>query len=369
MRIPGYDEKLSHVLEFVFKGKGARTSVSTARDVARLAGVSQSTVSRVLNNYAHVRPEVRERVAAAVKALAYEPNELARSLVTNRSRSLGLIVGDINNPFFAETTKGIVETARHRGYAVIISTTNNQHGVHGEAIRLLRSQQVEGLILGSVEMGEPDVTALVESGFPTVFYNRVLHANAGHYVTLNNLRGARLMTEHLLGLGHRRIAVMPGSRSFSTFSERLQGYGEVLREHGIPVDARLVLPYAGYASDRQGSLRRLLNQSEPPSAIFAMTDNFALEVMDTLADLGLRVPEDVAVTGFDDISLAGHSRIGLTTVAQQKHLMGRLVVEALVEILEARTREQPPQPTRILLEPQLLVRRTCGAELHTHSTN
>ncbi|BDG59061.1 LacI family DNA-binding transcriptional regulator [Caldinitratiruptor microaerophilus] len=334
----------------------------TARDVANRAGVSQSTVSRVLNNHPHVRPETRKRVLDAIAELDYHPNQAARSLVTQRTGSIGLVVGDIRNPFFAETAKGIVDTSRSYGYRVVLCTTDNQDTLQSEAIKLLRSQEVDGLIFGSVRMDDAEVLALIESGFPCVLYNRVLKTDAGSYVVLDNRKGARMATEHLLKLGHRRIAVLTGSRQFSTFAHRLEGYSEVLREYGIPVDRHLILDHQAYAADRIGTLRRLLGQRRPPTAIFALTDDYALQVLDTLAELDVPVPEGMAVVGFDDIRIAGHSRIGLTTVAQRKDLMGRLAVESLMELITARAEGRTPQPIRLVLEPQLIVRRTCGAQ-------
>ncbi|HYF90759.1 MAG TPA: LacI family DNA-binding transcriptional regulator [Symbiobacteriaceae bacterium] len=335
----------------------------TARDVAKRAGVSQSTVSRVLNNYVHVRPDVRDRVLHAMKELQYQPNEVARSLVTQRSRSIGLVLGETSNPFFAETAKSIVEVCQGFGYCVILSTTDSRPDLLPDSLRLLRSQQVEGLIIGAVEKDDSVVAELVASGFPCVFYNRVLNTNSGSYVILNNVRGGHMMTEHLLGLGHRRIAVLTGPQKFSTFAHRLEGYAAALREQGIAFDSQLVLQYSVYTADRTKAIKRLLGLKNPPDAIFAMTDSMALEVMDTVLQLGLRVPEDIAVVGFDDIALASHHRICLTTIAQHRQLMGRLAAEALLEQINARAEGRTVQPTRIVLEPQLVIRHTCGSPI------
>lgn len=335
--------------------------MATEADVARMAGVSQSTVSRVLNNHPHVRPEVRERVLQAVAVLQYQPNQVARSLVTQRTRTVGLVVADLRNPFFAEVAESVISACRGYGYQVLISTTGDQPDVQARAIAWLRSQQVEGLLIGSTPMADREVKALIDSGFPCVLFNRILHTHSGSYVALNNRLGAQMATEHLLNLGHRRIAVLTGPRYFSTFAHRLEGYAAALKARGVPRDRRLVVDYASFATDRQGVLRWLLALTPPPTALFALTDSYALEVLDVLDSMGVPVPEGLALVGFDDINLAGHSRIGLTTVAQNKHLMGRMAVETLMELIRARDEGRPAQPVHLLLEPQLVVRRTCGA--------
>lgn len=332
----------------------------TARDVAKRAGVSQSTVSRVLNNYKYVSPEVRQRVLQAIEELNYKPNQVARSLATSRSCMIGLLVADFNNPFYPETAHGIVEACRAYGYNVILGTTNNNQRVQAELIQSLRAQQVDGLILGSVQMGDPTVTELIESGFPCVLYNRIVHPDSGSYVVVDNRKGGRRAVEHLYSLGHRRIAILRGPHRFSTFAHRLEGFQEAMRELGLK--ANLCIDFAAYAKDRRGTIQRLLSGPAAPTAIFAVTDNYALDLLNTLGELGVRVPEDIALVGFDDISLASHSLIGLTTFTQQQHLQGRLAVEALMELIRARDQGRTVPPTRIVLEPQFIIRRTCGAQ-------
>lgn len=333
---------------------------ATILDVARRASVSPATVSRVLNGRPHVRPEVRAAVERAVAALGFRPNPVARSLVGGGSRTLGLIVADITNPFYAETAKAIVETARGRGYMVVLCNTDNLPRLQAEEIRMLREQRVEGIILGSVHRRDPAAEELVASGFPCVMYNRRLASQAGTFVVLDNVRGAEEVTRHFIELGHRRIAFLAGPPSFSTAAERLTGYRRALAHAGIPSDRRLVRQGQFKAELAYQAARELLQQRPRPTAIVAGNDLTALAVLDAAARLGVRVPEDVGVSGFDDIELAGSERIQLTTVGQQKAEMGRLAVNYLLELLEARDRFRR-DPIHHVLPPTLVVRRSCGA--------
>lgn len=332
----------------------------TLLDVAARAAVSRATVSRVLNSYPHVRPEVRERVLKAIAALRYRPDRIAQSLVRGETRTIGLIVADITNPFYAETAKAIVETARGRSYTVVLCNTENLPRLQAEQIELLRQHRVDGVILGSVHLHDPPVEQLVASGFPCVMYNRRLRSGAGTYVVLDNVRGGEEVTRHFIALGHRRIAFLAGPRSFSTASERLAGYRRALRAAGIPWDSHFV---------RQGQFKPdlafqaavdLLKGAPRPTAVVAGNDLTALAVMDAAHDLGLRVPGDLAVSGFDDTDVARRRTIQLTSVAQQKAEMGRLAVTYLLEFIQDPERFRR-DPIRHSLPPTLVVRRSCGA--------
>lgn len=333
---------------------------ATILDVARRAGVSPATVSRVLNGRPHVRPQVQDAVGRAVAALRFRPDPVARSLVGGGSRTLGLIVADITNPFYAETAKAIVETARGRGHMVVLCNTDNLPRLQAEQIRMLREQRVEGIILGSVHRRDPAAEELVASGFPCVMYNRRLASQAGTFVVLDNVRGAEEVTRHFIELGHRRIAFLAGPPSFSTAAERLTGYRRALAHAGIPFDRRLVRQGQFKAELAYQAARELLQQRPRPTAIVAGNDLTALAVLDAAARLGVRVPEDVGVSGFDDIELAGSERIQLTTVGQQKAEMGRLAVNYLLELVEARDGLRR-DPIHHVLPPTLVVRRSCGA--------
>lgn len=196
----------------------------TIRDVASRARVSAATVSRVLNESAGVRPALRDAVRRATRALRFVRDGVARSLARGRTRTLGLIVADLTDPFYAGTAKAIADAARGRGYTVVLCNTDNLHGLQAEQIDMLHRQQVDGILLGSVHLSDPPVERLVRAGFPCVMFNRRLASGAGTYVVLDNVRGAEEATRHFLTLGHRRIGFIARPRDFSTAAERLAGY-------------------------------------------------------------------------------------------------------------------------------------------------
>ncbi len=337
-----------------------RNRPSTITDVAGRAGVSRATVSRVLNAYPHVRPRVRAAVQRAMRTLGYRPDQVARSLARRETKSLGLVVADITNPFYAETARAIVETARGHGYNVILCNTDNLPRLQEEYLEVLRQRRVDGIILGSVFLDDPAVEALVEAGYPCVMYNRRLRSGRGNYIVLDNVRASHDLTRHLLGLGHRRIAFIAGLRELSTAAERLQGYRAALRAARLPADPRLIRPGAFKAEMAQRAAQELLKLPRRPTAIVAGNDLMALGVMQAAGDVGLLVPEDLAVVGFDDIEIAAHRQVQLTTMAQQKAEMGRMAVVWLLEVIRD-PRRYARQPLQQILAPTLVVRRTCGA--------
>jgi len=338
----------------------AKTLQPTIGDVARRAGVSRATVSRVLNEYPHVRPQVRTDVQRAIRALRYRPDQVARSLARRETKTLGLVVADITNPFYAETARAIVETARGYGYNVILCNTDNLHRLQEEYVEVLRQRRVDGIIFGSVFLDDPVVEALVEAGYPCVMYNRRLRSGRGNYIVLDNASASHDLTRHLLDLGHRHIGFITGLRDLSTASERLRGYRAALRAAGLPADPRLMRPGAFKAEMAQRAAQELLKLPRRPTAIMAGNDLMALGVMQAAGDLGLRVPEDLAVVGFDDIEIAAHRQIQLTTMAQQKAEMGRMAVVWMLEIIRD-PRRYRREPLQQILTPTLVVRRTCGA--------
>lgn len=339
---------------------GPRERVATISDVARRAGVSRATVSRVLNNYPHVRPHVRRAVLQAMDALGYRPDHVARSLARRETQTLGLVVADITNPFYAETARAIVETARGHGYNVILCNTDNLPRLQEEYVEVLRRRRVDGIIFGSVFLYDPVVERLVETGYPCVMYNRRLRSGLGNYIVLDNVCASRDLTTHLIRLGHRRIGFISGLREISTAVDRLRGYQEALRAAGLSLDATIVRPGAFKAEAAQRAADELLKLRRRPSAIVAGNDLMALGVIQAAGEMDLRVPEDLAVVGFDNIEIASHREIQLTTMAQQKSDMGRLAVEWILEIIRDPERFAR-SPLQQVLAPTLVVRRTCGA--------
>ena len=219
---------------------------------------------------------------------------------------------------------------------------------------------MDGIIFGSVFLRDPVVEALIDADYPCLMYNRRLRSGRGNYIILDNVRASRDLTSHLIKLGHRRIGFIAGLRDVSTASDRLRGYREALRAVGVVPDPMLVRPGAFEAEIADRATKELLKLRCPPTAIVAGNDLMALGVIQAAGEMGLHVPEDLAVVGFDDIQIAGHWEIQLTTMAQQKAEMGRLAATWMLEIIRD-PRRFTRQPVQQVLAPTLVVRRSCGA--------
>jgi LacI family transcriptional regulator len=328
-----------------------------SRDVAAAAGVSQSTVSRVLNQSAAVRDETRRRVEAAIERLAYVPNAAARSLITRHTRQLGLVVSNITNGFYPEIIAAITSAALEQGYTVVVGSAGEREGSQTAYLKLLAEQRVDGAILTSTLLGDaPDLARLADSGLPIVLVNRTRADLPLDSVGLDNVEAGRLATGHLVAHGCRRIAFVGGRVDTPTNRDRQAGYRAALAAVKLPVDESLVNDgqytwASGYERTRD------LLAGAAFDAIVAADDTVALGCLDALADVGLAVPGSVAVVGFDDIAAASLRAISLTTIGTSARQMGE---EATTLLLDRIRRREVGPPRRIVLAPRLIVRHSCG---------
>ena len=334
----------------------------TIKDIGRMANVSHTTVSRALNNKSRIRIETKEKILAIAKELNYRPNFIARSLVMRQTKTFGLVITTIANPFYNELAQGIEATARGFGYNIIFCSTHSDLSAEKHYIEMLRSKGVDGIIFTSAHMEDPNIVALAEEGFPIVLVNRrtyhPLVKEKVDYVGVDNILGGFLAVEHLIRLGHNRIGLIGGSSESSVGLERLEGGRKALETYGLEQrdDYSLegnFLKEAGYEGGK-----RFLKMVEPPSAIFASNDYMALGIYQAVLEEGLSIPEDMALIGFNDIEFAAIKGIELTTIGQKKFEMGSLAVEILIEKIERD--ENQPSMKEIFLKPELIIRKTCG---------
>lgn len=333
--------------------------MSTLRDVARTAGVSISTVSCVINRTKFVSPELARRVEEAIKALNYRPNTLARGLRTNETRTLGLVMSDITNLYFAELARGVEDRAERGGYTVFLCNTDADPRREATYVQRLLGQKVDGIIFTSVRQDDTPVRRLAEDGFPMVLINRRIHGVETDYVGTDNVRGAARATEYLISLGHTRIGFISGSAYSSASVDRREGYIQTLAKAGLPLDEELI--QEGDLRQREGyaATRRLLSLPNPPTAIFAGNDLMALGAMEVAAEMGRQVPEDLSLVGYDDNQVAALPGVQLTTVRQPAYEMGQLAAEILLEKLKLNSAKDWT-PRHILLRSELVVRRTTA---------
>ncbi|HEV8340569.1 MAG TPA: LacI family DNA-binding transcriptional regulator [bacterium] len=334
-----------------------REKTPTVRDVARRAGVSPSTVSRILTGITPVSPEKRQRVERAIRRLGYRPNALARGLKQRRSYSIGLLIPDITNPYFAEAAKGVEEAAQRGGFAVLLCDSENDLGREARYLEVLRERQVDGLIF--VTAG--DGAGLLRSwqGRPLVVMDREVPGLAADSVSTDNARGAYDITRVLLERGHRHVAFLAGPQTLAPARLRLRGYRRALREFKIPIRPDLIHNAGFTVEGGRTAMQAVLRSSLRPTAVVASSDVMALGAVQAIEDAGLRVPADISVVGFDDIPVAALVRPPLTTVAQPVRQMGEAAVRLLLEQFAEGGRA--PGPRRILLQPRVIIRESVGA--------
>jgi LacI family transcriptional regulator len=336
------------------------TKRPTIKDIARIAGVSAATVSLALHHHPKISRQTRDRVAAIAEKLRYSPNYAARSLVGSQSKTLGLVITSILNPFYPELAKGIEDKALELGYTVILCSTTYDHRLQHRFIDLLRSRGVDGIVFTSVELDDPDVKPLLDDGYPFVLVNRRIRNRrldkTIDCVVLDNVAGGYMAMQHLLALGHRRIAIIAGSMSVSTAVERTEGAKEAMMDAGLAMDPALLVECHFSTEQAYEATRKMLTRRSRPTAIFSQTDYMALGVREAVFDAKLRIPEDVALVGFDNIAAGAVRGVELTTISQKKYEMGTMAIE----ILCRRINDAAVPPSQIILEPEIVIRKSCG---------
>jgi LacI family transcriptional regulator len=337
----------------------------TIKDIARKANVSHTTVSRALNNKSRIRNETKEKILTIARELNYRPDFIARSLVMKRTKTLGLVITTIANPFYTELSQGIETTARSLGYNIILCSTNYDLSNEKQYVDMLRSKGVDGIIFSSAHMDDPNIFELAEEAFPIVLVNRRAYhpvvREKVDYVGIDNILGGFLAVEHLIRLGHQRIGVIGGSSESSVGFERLEGGKKALVTYGLEVADNYFLEGDFLKGSGYRGGKEFLKMTEPPTAIFATNDYMALGTYQAIIEEGQRIPEDIALIGFNDIEFTAIKGVELTTIGQKKYEMGALATTILVEKIEGG--ESKPSTKEIFLKPELIIRRTCGFHL------
>ncbi|MBW0767301.1 LacI family DNA-binding transcriptional regulator [Mammaliicoccus lentus] len=327
-------------------------------DVAKLANVSQSTVSRVLNNYPYIKPETKQKVLNAIKELGFSPNEIARGLANNKTNTIGLIIENISNSFYSETAHIILREARKYNYEVIIIDSESDKENFKKSIDSLMAKRVDGIIVASTRMTNDIIVNLIDKNFPIITYNRRIYKDGyNSHVVLDNFLGANMAIEHLVKLNHKRIAYISGPLRYSTFYDRLQGFLSSINTYNLEVDEEIMYMDKLEYKKVYDFAKKLMNSNNPPTAYFSSTDNMALAVMEAAVSEGLKIPEDISVIGCDDIDISGNSFIQLTTIAQQKERMATLTIEKLMKKISDKSNEEKVD---IVIKPQLKLRKTTA---------
>jgi DNA-binding LacI/PurR family transcriptional regulator len=328
------------------------------KDIAKAAGVSHSTVSRALSDSPLVSDETKARIQRLAQEMGYSPNTLARSLVTRQTYTIGVVVTTIADPFVAEVVQGIEATAHDYNYTVILCSSGAQPEREIAAVEMLRSKRVDGVIVTSSRIGALYLEHLERIGAPIVLINNH-NESSGRYtftVTVDNRHGGYLATKHLVKLGHRRIAYVTAPADHSSDLDRMAGYRQALIAGGIEPDSTLIVPGNGRADGGEQALLALTELSESPSAVFCYNDMTAIGLMHAARQVGLSVPRDMAVVGFDDIPFASYFYPPLTTIAQPKVEMGRLAMKMALSLMAIGEDNHEEEISNVVVRGTLVVR-------------
>jgi LacI family transcriptional regulator len=330
--------------------------MTTIKDVARAAGVSVATVSRVYNGSRLVREGTSTRVREVGARLGYTPHSAARSLITRRTGTIGVLLPDLYGEFYSEVMRGIDQTAYAHGYHVLVSSSHSARPAIEAALRSMRGR-VDGLIIMSPELDNQAAVANLPAGFPVVLLCCVVAGDPFDAITIANFEGAAAMVRHLLQLGHQRIAIIKGSERNYDAAERLRGYRAAMAEAGVAVAEGWEV--AGNFTEESGfrAATALLERDPRPTAIFAANDAMAIGALGALRDAGVAVPDAVAVAGFDDIPMARYIDPPLASVRVE---IGTLGERATTRLFDAIQQKAPRQPRSETLPTSLVLRRSCG---------
>lgn len=332
--------------------------MSTIYDVARAAGVSPATVSRVLNGHRRVNAQLAAKVRDAAERLGYRPNAVARNLRRSSTTLWAVVISDIENPFFTSLVRGVEDVAQPAGYSVVLCNSDEDPAKEAAYVAAVLSEQMAGVIISPSDRAE-NLTHLHESGTPMVLIDRKVDGLRVDSVLVDNEHGSAEATRHLIAGRYEHIACITGPRKVSTASGRLSGYRRALREAGIPFDRELVRHADFREAGGFAAMRSLLDGRPAPGAVFVANNLMAVGALECLAARGLRVPEDIGIVGFDDIPWADLVRPSLTTVVQPTYELGRTAALLLLDRISSPTRA----PSLVTLPTELRVRDSSAPRL------
>jgi DNA-binding LacI/PurR family transcriptional regulator len=338
---------------------------ASIKDVARHADVSSATVSRVLSNKPHVSEKARQRVLAAMAQLDYQPSRVARSLRVQRSRIIGLIISDIQNPFFNTLARAVEDLAYAHQYAVFLCNTDEDVEREKLYIDLMQAEQVAGVMISPTQETNNSCQKLMKANVPIVMIDRVIAGLDVDTVVVDNVAGAYELVAHLIDDGHRRIGAVLGTPTATTGRERYEGYVQALTAHGLPASPELLrtgIPkkVVGYTL-----VGELLDLADPPSAIFTGNNLLTEGALRAIHDRKLHIPGDIALAAFDELDWMALVKPALTVVTQPTYKLGQAAADLLLKRIEGSAH----QPQKIVFKPDLIVRQSCGhhAEAGPHA--
>lgn len=333
---------------------------ATIKDIARKANVSIATVSRVINNPLQVSDDKRSRVEDAIKELDYKPNAIARGLIKGSINTIGVIIPDINNLFYPAVIRGIEDGMEKQGYSIFLCNTDEDLEKEKKYIDTLFEKNVDGIIfMGTRPNGlknNEHIVALSEK-LPVLMINDDILGSNVYSVITDEVNGAYKAVSYLISLGHKRIAFINGDADFTTYKYKLQGYERAMSDNGKEIDRELVINETPYELGGYRGTKRLLSLLNPPTAVFAASDQIAIGAIRAISEAGLKIPGDISVIGYGDVPMASEIYPALTSVNQFPYNTGKLAAETLINICM----DNKPEQRKTVMEPELSVRDSCAA--------
>lgn len=326
------------------------------KDIAKDLGLSVVTISKVLRNHPDIAEETRERVLRRVKELDYQPNLMARSLVTGHSYLIGLVVPTLLHPFFAEVAMALSSVVGKHGYSLLLASSEEQPELEAREIQQLMARQLDALVIASCATDNVVFQKLARNGASYVLIDREIAGLSAHFVGVDDKAAGQIATEHLIDRGYTRIAHIRG-RETTTGNKRHEGFRGALQKRGLEYREAWVIScsHVDTLGTEQGAaaMRKLLAADPRPDAVFAYNDPLAIGAMNAILEKGLRIPEDIAVVGCGNLHYDSLLRVPLTSIDQHSAAIGERTAQILLQLIESKT---PPQPSSVILSPSLVVR-------------
>jgi DNA-binding LacI/PurR family transcriptional regulator len=332
----------------------------TLKHIAEELGISAMTVSRAINNRSNVDEKTKERVLKKAESMGYTPNHIAKSLVSNKTSTIGVVVPEIAHSFFAQAIQGMEKITYRDDYRIILTHSAEKEDREKYALETLRAQRVDGILISSAEkISDYEVyKSIVRSGIKLVFFDRCVEYIGASCIQVDDRVGSKKIMQHLVDHGYKRIAHLRGPMSVSIGKERLEGYKEALKENDLPVDESLIIESGFTEKGGYEAMKNLLEAGKDklPDAVFAVNDPSAFGAMDAIEDHGLSVPDDIAIVGFSDDIRAGLMAPSLTTVRQPAYQIGKIAADKLIRLIE--NENEPVE--NIEVKTELVIRESCG---------
>ncbi|MDI6402170.1 LacI family DNA-binding transcriptional regulator [Balneolaceae bacterium ANBcel3] len=343
------------------KSKQNGTNV-TLKEVAKALGLSTMTISRVVNDRPNVDEQTRQKVLEKAREMGYTPNHVAKSLVSSKTYTIGVIIPEITHAFFPEVVRGIEEETYDKKYQLFLVNAAESYEREKNAILSLRSKRVDGLLVSSCQ-ADPDYAfykQVIDSGMPFVFFDRCIEGIGASCVSVDDEAGAMRAVEHLIGYGYRNIVHLCGPKDVSVGQKRLNGYLTAMKKHGLEVKQDWIADSGFQESGGYQAMKEMLDlpEGERPRAVFAVNDPVAIGAMDAIREKGLSIPDDIAIVGFTDDVRAGLIATPLTTMHQPAYEVGKKAARKLIHTIE--NREEPVEHLEV--KTRLVVRASCGAK-------